>query len=205
VVHKDIITARSAFFRAAINGNFKEAHDKLIRLPDCDADLFAIYVQWLYSGAIVLLDSSALEQDPIGSAQRQLLIGLYVLGDKLRDTALRNMAIDCYIINLEQQGLMPGSASIDRIWNCTPENSKLRKLVLDFALWMSDEKLVQQLEAMRKTYSLAFLADIAIALAKAGRTRSKTLSPHKSPACTYHDHDEVEPSCPDQQRRPDSS
>jgi len=200
VVHKQIIANRSAFFRAALDRTFKEADDNTVQYPDCTPDVFAIYVQWIYSGAIVLLDTPALETDVLGSEQRKLLLGLYILADKLRDAALRNRTIDAYITSLHKAERSPGVRAIKRVWDNTPESSQLRKLLLNYALHTSGECLASELQTNRESLPPAYMTDVAIAFAKADWDKSKLVWPHKSPACTYHDHDLDDPPCLDQKR-----
>lgn len=47
-LHKGLICARSDFFRAALNGHFKEAEGK-IELPEQDPETFKYFVNWLYT------------------------------------------------------------------------------------------------------------------------------------------------------------
>lgn len=50
-VHKELLCDRSEFFRAACNGNFKEA-EGVVKLPEQDAATFKHFIYWLYTEKI---------------------------------------------------------------------------------------------------------------------------------------------------------
>lgn len=46
-MHKDLLCRASAFFKAAFDGNFKEANG-VIKLPEQDVSTFKFFIHWLY-------------------------------------------------------------------------------------------------------------------------------------------------------------
>jgi hypothetical protein len=48
VVHEELICESSDFFRGAMSGEWKEAGDRVVSLPDDDPDVFALYLQAIY-------------------------------------------------------------------------------------------------------------------------------------------------------------
>jgi hypothetical protein len=50
-VHQSLIVARSEFFAKALRGDWKEAHQRKVSLPDDEAEVFRLYLQLLYVGA----------------------------------------------------------------------------------------------------------------------------------------------------------
>jgi hypothetical protein len=42
-IHEALLTARSKFFEKAMGKGWKEAEEKLVKLPDDDPDIFALY------------------------------------------------------------------------------------------------------------------------------------------------------------------
>lgn len=55
-IPKVLLTRRSAFFKAALEGGFKEAKEKMIRLPEADVAVFETWAQWAHTYEIVLID-----------------------------------------------------------------------------------------------------------------------------------------------------
>lgn len=45
-IPKALLTQRSTFFKAALEGGFKEAIEQQVKLPEADEEIFEIYVQW---------------------------------------------------------------------------------------------------------------------------------------------------------------
>ncbi|TKA37079.1 hypothetical protein B0A54_11940 [Friedmanniomyces endolithicus] len=48
IVHQDMIIHGSGFFRKACCGDWKEAHERIVRLASANAGYFHIYLDWLY-------------------------------------------------------------------------------------------------------------------------------------------------------------
>lgn len=55
VVHDDLIRAKAPFSEAAMSRDWKEAKEKLFKLPEETPEIFRIYIHWIYSGLIVCL------------------------------------------------------------------------------------------------------------------------------------------------------
>lgn len=49
-VHQSLISARSEFFAKALRGDWKEAQQREVSLPDDEAEVFRLYLQLLYIG-----------------------------------------------------------------------------------------------------------------------------------------------------------
>lgn len=52
IVHKELICARSEFFRVSMKEVWKEGKEGVIPLPEDDPQVFALYVQSLYVSAL---------------------------------------------------------------------------------------------------------------------------------------------------------
>ena len=50
MVHKRLLCQNSPYFEAAFNGNFKEASENRLELPDESSDVAEEFVFWLYTG-----------------------------------------------------------------------------------------------------------------------------------------------------------
>jgi len=47
-IHKELLVYQSKHFRAAFEGGFKEAEDKIVTLTDVHEDDFRMFFHWLY-------------------------------------------------------------------------------------------------------------------------------------------------------------
>lgn len=93
-VHEKLIRASSQFFDKAMSGAWLESAHRTIQLPEDEAEIFGIYVHWLYYGTLpVCCNDSGLPEN-----QEYLkIVKAYTLGDKLMDTKFQNAAIDAII------------------------------------------------------------------------------------------------------------
>jgi hypothetical protein len=95
---------RSRFFRAALSGDWKEAAEKTIKLPEEHAFEFDRYLSLVFFGTVavghdddkdVKLDKPALLARE--TAQYRKLLELYLLCDRLRDRKAQNHIIDAVL------------------------------------------------------------------------------------------------------------
>ena len=120
-----MVCASSKFFRAACSTRWKEGQEKIVRLPTVRPSVFDMYMDWIYLGEIARNVTTQL------TAQ---LIELYLLGDMLNDTNLRNETIAAFQAHSYKTRATPSSSHIHRIWANTTEKSMLRKWAVDTIL-----------------------------------------------------------------------
>jgi hypothetical protein len=125
ILYISIATARSNFFKAACTGSFKEAEEKIVRLPEADVDVFESYVQWIYSGEIVVLEADELANDKDGGFLRRKMIRLYGLADALMDIVLQNKITDNYIASCKFTNMGPSLDDIDWAYEHTLDRCTL--------------------------------------------------------------------------------
>lgn len=192
-----MITHSSDFFRKACSGDFKEAPEKVIRLPEMDTDSFASYVHWVYTHTVRVRD----DDDPVMEATegqiaavKVSLIKVYVAADVLLDTLLRNAAIDQIVAVGKRSKTIPGSSQVNLAFESTPAGSKLRELIVDCYVHFND---VKWLEENGESFSKAFLFDVLCAKMKRKRHSKGCLefveSLHRD--CKYHEHSDNVPKC----------
>lgn len=58
LVHKELLTAASPFFAAALNSTFAEGLDQTVRLPEEKPESFEWFLQWLYTGTLTVQPST---------------------------------------------------------------------------------------------------------------------------------------------------
>lgn len=133
-------------------------------------------------------DTSANAADQV--PETELLVRMYVLGEKLQDRVFKNTVVDAIIAKTETkmstpQGTaawLPGICDVDIIYRGTCSGSLGRKLMVDFFLyhrrdvWIAEEPIV----------NVEFLRDVCTKLLE---QRSGWRHPWASTNCTYHEHD----------------
>ena len=194
-VHKSHLESTSAFFRAALQNRWQKGKKREIVLPEDKPDSVHQYLHFLYTGKIACHDLDAQsrsvhdDHDPEGD----LLIDLYVLGEKYQDSCFKNALMDAIISKsdtADPQGLnwYFTKATVDDIYNNTTSSSPIRKLVVDQHVaygerhWLADS-----------INHPDFLLDLARKLLDVQRDGS--LNIYKEgwvDHCDYHEHEEGE-------------
>lgn len=145
-IAKHFLVKHSEFFKSACSKDWKEGQTKVIELKTLEPDTFAIYMQWLYTGELVVdeLDDEARKQTNLGQSFLSM-IDVYVLADFLRDLPVRNAVTDLIREYDAKYALVPASTQFARVIDETPEGSTLARLLTDIyaARVALDEKMLK--------------------------------------------------------------
>ncbi|KAI4608684.1 hypothetical protein J4E80_008889 [Alternaria sp. BMP 0032] len=164
-VHEDIICARSEFFRRAMNGNWAESKERIVRLSEDRPKVFHIYINLLYTGRVVTDTLETPKTAKSIAAEMHILGQLYVFGEKLQDKAAKNSAIQSLLevaLEKDADGDQVNSpiATIVGIYEGTCAGSLGRRLMVD--TWVNTS--VEFLAAKGNILPKEFLVDLAVAL-----------------------------------------
>ncbi len=194
-LHKALLCQRSAYFKAALNGNFKEAEDGIVGLNDEDPHLFQIFNQWLYTGAL-LFDSQDLDPDEKNSAQWSAMLNLYVFAEKRVIPRLQNDLIDT-MWKFFLEDYFPAIEVIPA-WDQTAKSSPLHAFLVDLYVFHGN---LEHLFHEDSDIAMSFHVDFAMRVAKESNAlafsdgdRTKDFSMWNN-RCQYHVHDSSEPLC----------
>jgi hypothetical protein len=141
-----LLTARSRFFQKALFGNWKEAEDRVVNLPEDDPALFADYIHVLYTGDTPGLSNP--ETISNGGESTRMLCKLCVLAEKLDDVGTKNTVIDALLCSLTKPQTdgniyLPGRVSVGIIYDGTPEGSPARRLMTDLYAYRYREECLK--------------------------------------------------------------
>lgn len=111
-IHKNLLVTRSSYFRACLEGGFKESATGTVYLEESDPDVFSFVAEFLYTGTI---DHKNLANHG-KHAKTFMLINLWKLADYLDVLPLPNIAIGLLrqIHNVEDRG--PPRSGPDRAY-----------------------------------------------------------------------------------------
>ncbi|KAI4170849.1 MAG: hypothetical protein LQ346_008815 [Caloplaca aetnensis] len=188
-IHKALLSAKSTFFRGAFEGDFKEATDKSLTLAEDDPNCFARYVLWIYNQVL----------DPIrhGQDAKPMLdeyCKLFVLADKLGSERLENVCLDVIHTYAASDAISHFDvATIDFVWDNTPDESKLRALLVDMVGWQMDPDTIADLMKTRPE----FLHGVLVICSDRSPSRPDVEeSPLGQPRCgMYHTHRDYDGPC----------
>ncbi|KAK5162935.1 uncharacterized protein LTR77_011096 [Saxophila tyrrhenica] len=133
MLHTSFATKTSGFFRIAANGRWKESKDNKLTLPDVRPSTFEVYLEWLYTDKIVLLETET-GRNPDGTPKLRKgadtaypqLLRLYCLAQYLLDLTFQNTVIDHLIKSVLHFKVHPGVSDVKTIWPLVPDNSPIK-------------------------------------------------------------------------------
>lgn len=129
-VHEAELFAASPVFKAAFGSDFKESSERKMTLPEDDAELFNLMVEWIYHRRYDLPPRTG---DKIKNGARYMeSMRLYVLADKYGVTSLKNCIVKT-IFDTLRDGEVAGTnlETVAYVYQNAPQNSGIRKLLAD--------------------------------------------------------------------------
>jgi hypothetical protein len=160
LVHSNIISAHSDFFRTALKKEWKEGQTRVIKLPEDDPDIVAQYLDFVYHNRLVTQCKSQPDSNYINLAL------LYVYGERVLDTFIQNTIIEhllklTAVINRNKPNHphYPGPAVVEIIYKGITATSPFRRLLVDMYARHGSEKWLA-----REDLHPSFCLDVARAL-----------------------------------------
>jgi hypothetical protein len=101
-IDSEILTSRSLFFRKALSGGFKEAEERVVKLPEDDPEIFGIYLHHLQTNELSVLPDP-IPSDDTGDEEQAALINLYILAEKFQDVKSKNAIVRGLITSCYQK------------------------------------------------------------------------------------------------------
>jgi hypothetical protein len=165
-IHESIICAQSDFFLRAMSGNWLEQEDRLVKFPEDDPEIFAIYINLVYTEQTATSPSVSPREQKTINDEYVLLAKLYVLAEKLQDKLAKNiiiMAIGAASMDPDSTGkcYIPGPKAISTIYDGTSSGSLARKLMVAF--YTSKEFKIANLVDFAHKLPKDFFVDLAVA------------------------------------------
>jgi hypothetical protein len=162
-----MIADRSGFLSAARSSRWNKEPQVPVDLSDADPHEFSDYLQLVYTGTIVPTDPKILQYYRDGSPAENkkstrlasesyfhMLTRLYVFADKLEDLMSANMIMDCILDFNNESNFFPALHTITWVWEHTPANSPLRRLVRDIYVYETLEDYFDDKEDLKPPYEL---------------------------------------------------
>jgi hypothetical protein len=127
VVHESLIKSHSEFVCMALRGDWREAKERIIPLPDDDPEVFSVCQQWLYGGLIHTRDDGTPSE---ADDEYSTLVKAYILGEKIMDANFTDSIADAIIEKLRSMRCFDTGLT-DLVFDNTLPTSPLRRLWLD--------------------------------------------------------------------------
>jgi hypothetical protein len=144
-VHKDLLVARSPYFKAAFEGRFKEAKDGVLVLEDVKIEAMKDFLDWLYFGRLSPVygedeedndDNDDNEDDRFTTLEAYMegyrsQVELYIFADRFNVPDLRKAIIDAKYDYYKDNDYVPSYKEIITASNALPASSPLCGLYVD--------------------------------------------------------------------------
>lgn len=100
LVHRTVITRRSAYMQQALKGEWKEAVSGVISFPENEPKVLELYQKWLYTGCIFSDPPRSMRQE--AAKEDEHLVKCYIIGEKLLDRYLQGGRGRCHHLTTPQ-------------------------------------------------------------------------------------------------------
>ncbi|PVH96596.1 hypothetical protein DM02DRAFT_484747, partial [Periconia macrospinosa] len=171
LVHEEILCNCSEFFRRAMNGDWAESSDRVVKLPEDEADTFELYLNLVYTGNIPIKKDTPTPRDNDASDDEDgfdplhILVRIYILAEKLQDVLAKNQLVRsllALLVETDRNGYYYRfvAYTIFIIYDETPKNSGLRRIAIHS---YTDPMWEGFLEYHKNKWPREFLFDLALA------------------------------------------
>jgi hypothetical protein len=168
-IHEGVIYARSELFKRAMKGNWIEAKERVVNLPEDTPEIFEAYVNYVYTNQLPttgkeLDKQSRIAHDHIVKAEYIRLTKIYVLAKRLQDRIAKNAIVTAIValavqVDSEDSTLVHGAAAVTNVYNGILEGSRARQLIVDFWVYLSHRSFTKQYDHLPRE----FLQDLCMA------------------------------------------
>ena len=169
-VHEDIICARSEFFKAAVSKGWREAEQRIVRLPKHRPAVYKAYLECLYDPNTDVLglarshaddladdDDGDIPKDPVKRKAGHGLVNLYILGDFVGDEVLRDQAFKSMVQGWNDHTLGWSVSAIRKIFENTSVNCGLQKFMAELLIRLKSPESVDTFAGVLPDCTLVIL------------------------------------------------
>jgi hypothetical protein len=179
-VHDRLLCEQSPFFQQALGGNFKEAREQVVRLPEEEPERFERFLLWLYTHSLAHIDHRDVDR------RYESLFELYFLADRLLVRALKNAIIDATVRVEQTSAFVPSTYQVQTVFAQTAacRENGLRRLLVDMHAWDVDPKFIAEHEDW---FGKDFLLDLALVGMRFREAQPQQQAPFVRDPSSYYD------------------
>ncbi|OCL01342.1 hypothetical protein AOQ84DRAFT_329091 [Glonium stellatum] len=198
LLHQDLLTHCSGYFRAALTGPFKEAEERKLHLEDVTVETFNAFVDWLYLGKLpgqkklLYVEDALSDSDEEGEEHENFLNSLaitrmHVFADRYDIPEIRRITIDMLSVYCERKARFPGVQTFKTAFQSLPDTSLFRKLLVDnYCNSGGPDIKPEDQQILPQEFLFAVLARYNEIVRKSKFVNSLALA--NSNICDYHEH-----------------
>ncbi len=192
-LHKDLLCNRSSFFEAALGGNFKEAKEGVMYLPEDDSSVFEIFVNWLYGPETLSASRILPINGEIFDDRVMTVCKLYILCSKLCVESLMNTVMDRVRKYHRENNLYPSRKVLVYVFGNVVSTSLIYKYFAhEAASEMSKQECKNPQKFVRLMHEHHDLAVIIATEMAAWWKEGGISDPAHEKNCLFHEHKDTE-------------
>lgn len=192
--HAGLLSQHSDFFQACLRNGWKEAEERIVRLPDLpdeSATAFETFQSFLYTGKVHTAMTGE-ENEPGNDREWARLTNAWILGEVLLSVSFKDAVLDAIVHKMNNTSRHPISM-YRSVYKWSPTGCPARKLMVDIAVHRWNESAMSKSASeSEQVYLAPFYQSISVALLEwklHPETASKFDDPSKlKGTCIYHEH-----------------
>jgi len=186
-----VLCSSSPFFDAAFSKEWKENEEESISLPEEKHCIFSIFLQWAFTGHVVLGLATPTKENI--NVHYRRLFDLYIFGDKYNSKSLKNQVIDSVIATKNLTNYVPAAFCVLHVVANVPTGSKLLEWLFDIYVYNASRECfkVEQVRTCPEFFSEVLMRNVTLRLSREVIKRPAAVFE----TCYYHEHDESTPKC----------
>jgi hypothetical protein len=194
--HADLVSQHSDFFQARPEEGWKEAEERIVRLPDLPDDTansFDDFLCFLYTGKVysVVIDE---ENEPGEDCEWLRLIDAWILGEVLLSVSFKDAVLDAIVHRLSAKSSSPVQLYISA-YRYSSSSSPIRRLMVDIAVYRWEESSMSlPVDEEDRVGVFPFFQSVSLALLRwklqsEVATKAEDMDPtRREGTCFYHEH-----------------
>jgi predicted MPP superfamily phosphohydrolase len=190
-LHKGLLCFYSDFFRAALNGSFKEATERRVELSEVDIVVFEAFQVWLYTQSFPKNELAPTK----AHLEWSVLVKLWIFGDGHQIPLLQNNAMDAMLDKVTKDSEVP-ALWMNHAYENTTSKSHLRKALVDTiayrALTNDDTGVNAPFADSTRLWSTQVSLDVMAEMDRGWRSKAPRYTIPKREKCYYHVHSGTE-------------
>ena len=183
-VYKSLLVGSAPFFAAALEGNFVEATEQTIEMPDVSSEVFKRFMLWMYTASLIG------DGESVRDLSCEVLVRVYVFGDTYDIPNLQNCVMDTLKARLDSSLTRLDGEHISLIYKNTAKDCSLRRFAVETTVFRGKISGMFITAAHMRKFPTTFCFDLIMLLNDLKERKVKAINKNgwKNPGCRYHVH-----------------
>lgn len=169
-----------------------------MRLPECTAENFGIFLNFIHTGKIYSSKDDDYREDESDQTfstdiEWQRLADCWVQGETLMSTTFKDAVADALVQKICEDDFWPIELHY-QIYSRTSTPNSMSRLLVDIAIWEWNEESAKE-SRERHAECSEFLGDLAVRMFSLSLKERERPAPFTKHDCSYHEHGKEDTPC----------